>query len=280
MTISATWRSAAAPIEPTVETRAVAALAAALLLPALTEEEAARLAEAEGLVTHLTSLILVDEAGTVVEGIPATRKVPLPAPRTAMRHVLLDAGAVEPRYLRAMAPQHLVTMPRPADEPAAAARQATEREARRYAVDEPRHERARSSGRSGVLRKLVDLVRPSPAPPRGPAEEHRPVPVFRHTDLADLARQIDWTLAPKRLQAGDLSALSAEVAREIRDVAASRDAIEVAKTLGLTPIMLVIGLLARIAAAGSRSAARIARAIFGRRSDATIEAAAKQLNLG
>jgi hypothetical protein len=42
-----------------------------------------KLAEAEGLVTHLTSLVLVDEEGTRQEGIPVTRKVPLPSPRTA-----------------------------------------------------------------------------------------------------------------------------------------------------------------------------------------------------
>jgi hypothetical protein len=277
MTVSATWQTAAAPIEPTVETRAVAALAAALLLPALPEEEAARLAEAEGLVTHLTSLILVDEEGTVAEGVPATRKVPLPAPRTAMHPVPLGALAMERRYRRAIEPQYCVTMARPADAPDT---RPAEHESRRYSVDEPTPERASSTSRNGVLRRLVDLVRPSPAPPRGPTEERRPAPTSRHADLVDLAWQIDWTLAPKRLQAGDLSALPAEVAREIRDVAASCDAIEVAKTLGLAPIMLVIGLLARIAASASRSAARIARAIFGRRPDATIEAAAKQLNLG
>src|SRR5262249_14613820 len=151
-------------------------------------------------------------AGTVIEGIPATRKVPLPAPRTAMRGVVLDAQAVEPRYLRAMA-KGLPTAG------------------------------ARSSGQSGVLRRLVDLMGPSPAAPSGPIAERNPAPAFRHSNLGDLARQIDWTLAPKRLQAGDLSALSAEVARDIRDVAASLDAVEVAKTLGLAPIMLVIGLL-------------------------------------
>jgi hypothetical protein len=171
-------------------------------------------------------------------------------------------------------------MPRPAHAPASAPSQAAEQEARRYTEESRRLEHARSGRRSGVLRKLVDLVRPSPSPPAGPDEERRPAPAFRHTDLAELARQIDWTQAPKRLQAGDLSALPAEVAREIRDVASNRDAVEVAKTLGLTPIMLVIGLLARIAATDSRSAARVARAIFGRRPEGTIQAAVKQLNLG
>jgi hypothetical protein len=55
-------------------------MAASLALPVLDEERAAMLAETEGLVTHLTSLVLVDEEGNVQEGIPATRKIALPRP--------------------------------------------------------------------------------------------------------------------------------------------------------------------------------------------------------
>ena len=65
--------------------RAVAAVAAALALPRLPEAAAAALAEAEGLCCHLTSLVLVDEAGAVQPGLPAQRKVPLMTPGAAMR---------------------------------------------------------------------------------------------------------------------------------------------------------------------------------------------------
>jgi hypothetical protein len=60
-----------------------AAMAASLALPSLGKEHAAVLAEAEGLVTHLTSLVLVDEAGEVQAGVPANRKIALPAPAVA-----------------------------------------------------------------------------------------------------------------------------------------------------------------------------------------------------
>jgi hypothetical protein len=63
--------------------RAVAAVAASLVLPRLPEAIAGALAEAEGLCGHLTSLVLVDEAGAVQEGIPAQRKVALMAPASA-----------------------------------------------------------------------------------------------------------------------------------------------------------------------------------------------------
>jgi hypothetical protein len=62
--------------------RAIAAYAAWLALPGL-EAAAAALAEAEGIVCHLTSLVLVDEAGEAHQGIPTQRKVPLMTPGTA-----------------------------------------------------------------------------------------------------------------------------------------------------------------------------------------------------
>ncbi len=58
----------------------VAAIVAAMELPTLPEEEAAALAEAEGLVTHLTSLLVVDDVTDARLGVPSTRKIPLPSP--------------------------------------------------------------------------------------------------------------------------------------------------------------------------------------------------------
>ena len=87
MTIAATWRpamSAAGEADPFA--RAVAALAASLALPALDPETAAAFAVAEGLVTHLTSLVLVDEASAMPAGVPASRKVALPTPRSAVMY--------------------------------------------------------------------------------------------------------------------------------------------------------------------------------------------------
>ena len=102
--LTATWQTP--PVESSVTTRAVAAFAASLALPALDEERAAALAEAEGLVTHLTSLILVDEAGEAQEGLPATRKIALPTPRMAYAAApMAEAILFEPAAM---------TMPNPA----------------------------------------------------------------------------------------------------------------------------------------------------------------------
>ena len=74
--------------------RAVAAVAAALVLPRLPEAAAAALAEAEGLCGHLTSLVLVDEAGALQEGIPVQRKVALMAPAYGGYAASVDAPAM------------------------------------------------------------------------------------------------------------------------------------------------------------------------------------------
>jgi hypothetical protein len=81
------WRPAAGPAPDALRSRSVAAMAARLALPVLDEERAAMLAETEGLVTHLTSLVLVDEEGDAQECLPATRKIVLPRPAaTRMVH--------------------------------------------------------------------------------------------------------------------------------------------------------------------------------------------------
>jgi hypothetical protein len=203
MTLTAEWQEVKGAMEGAErEGRAVAALAASVALPALDTESAAQLAESEGLVTHLTSLVLVDEDGAVQEGIPATRKVALPSPRLMMQASALTVAAQFP--LRAF--DALI---------------ASERE--------------------------CASIAPEPS----------------HADLSSLANKIDWNAAPQRLQAGDLSALDREVAHAICSAAAITEVVVFARQLGLDPVALVVGLVARSESLISRSAARLAKAIFG-----------------
>ncbi len=83
--MSAAWsgKSVVAASERDTLSEGISAYAASLTLTALSETAASKLAVGEGLVTHLTSLVLVDEKGPVQEGLPVTRKVDLPTPRTA-----------------------------------------------------------------------------------------------------------------------------------------------------------------------------------------------------
>lgn len=82
MRITAEWHDDPVTDAPN-PSKAVAAVASALAIPRLAEAEAAALAEAEGIVCHLTSLVLVDEANPAQLGIPAQRKVATMSPRAA-----------------------------------------------------------------------------------------------------------------------------------------------------------------------------------------------------
>ncbi|WP_443750625.1 VIT domain-containing protein [Asticcacaulis solisilvae] len=93
MDLTAHWTTAKEAEPATPLGRAVAAFAAALALPALDDTRAGQLAEAEGLVTHLTSLVLVDEAGEGVDSLPNLRKVALETPMYMGGPVAVAAAA-------------------------------------------------------------------------------------------------------------------------------------------------------------------------------------------
>jgi hypothetical protein len=223
--ITAAWGGVAA-VSVDADARAIGGYAASLALPAMAEPDAAKLAEAEGLVCHLTSLVLVDEAGEAQQGIPATRKVALATPRVA-------AAKVPP--LRAEAVD--VSLPRA-----------------RTAVSFMRRAQAPHTPGSNLLGQIPELaaVFDRAAPPRATT-----------VSLARAAGRIDWDEHPDLLRRGDLSDLDADVANLIRAAATLAAISAFATRHAMDPIIAVIGLLARSAAATSRSAARLARAILG-----------------
>jgi hypothetical protein len=59
---------------------AIGRYSASLAVPLLDEEQAADLAAEHGLCSHLTSLVLVDEDGGAIDGVPELRKIPLALP--------------------------------------------------------------------------------------------------------------------------------------------------------------------------------------------------------
>jgi hypothetical protein len=81
-------------------------------------------------------------------------------------------------------------------------------------------------------------------------------------DLSRIARTMNWDFAPDRLQGGDLRGLGSSVQEAIRKAAAKSDVIALARTLGLDPIVLVIGLMAHAVEQHNRSARRLARVLL------------------
>ncbi|MBV1706729.1 MAG: VWA domain-containing protein [Hyphomicrobiales bacterium] len=100
------WSHEQVSSEPSALGPAIGALAAAIALPRLREEQAVTVATDHGIVCHLTSLVLVDEASAVQEGLPAQRKVPLmraTAPDEGISCCLqAPAREVRPMMMRSM----------------------------------------------------------------------------------------------------------------------------------------------------------------------------------
>jgi hypothetical protein len=240
----------------TAETRLVGATAAMLAIPLMREEAAAELAEREGIVCHLTSLVLVDEAGEQHAGVPAVRKVALTASRTSSAAVL--GSPMRASYADVA---QACAMPRAlAPEEDSRAGRLFQHERSKAAFDDARRRSAPSS----------DDIRPGAPPPR------RTVPLI---SLRGIAGRIDWDDDPQALRRGHLAALTPVVEGAIRTAAQGPDVIALAQALGLDPIVVVIALLARSLGAANRSAQRLARSILGKRPGAEIEAALTEVGL-
>ena len=236
--------------ETTADARLIGATAAMLAIPGMTDVAAAKLAEAEGIVCHLTSLVLVDEAGVRHEGIPASRKVELMAPLAA-------------------------AMPVGAARVAAACYYEPE-------VDARSRSSGMSSGRQrGMLQRLSSLISESRAapPPSGAAPAKTQPALPPAVDLGDLIGLIDWDADPEALRRGDLSDLPMSLVMAIQAAARLPEIAAFARTLGIDPVVAVVALLARAAGRSNRSAQRLARTILGRAQAADLETAMHEVGL-
>ncbi|MDX2308299.1 MAG: VIT and VWA domain-containing protein [Hyphomicrobium sp.] len=222
MKIRATWNAGSAVSADAEELRAVAAYATGLRLASLSAEEASQIAEAEGLVTHLTSFILVDENGVKQEGLAATRKVMLAVPVVATVRAASSHG-VKRTLAGAMYPP--------------AARMYLREETRgRYSRSLPRYAEPDDDGYAKTVPSRIRL---------GP-----------------LAERIDWSRNPRRLAAGDVTILDEMDAVLVLQAASSPLVAAAASAAGIGAEALVIGLLARARAPFDRNAARLARTLL------------------
>jgi hypothetical protein len=85
-------------------------------------------------------------------------------------------------------------------------------------------------------------------------------------DLSGIGANVNWDLSPDRLRVGDLSAIDQTIALKIQNAAANTVVVDIAQELGIDPVVLVLGLIARAEGPKNRSAERIAKAIFGKTS--------------
>lgn len=172
--VVATWDAKTGDVDAAFA-KGIGALAAALALPSLSAEQAGKVAADHGIVSHLTSLVLVDDAGEEQTDLPAQRKVPLMAARfAAPRCAAMAAPAQAPRSRSAA-----------------------------LRVDSPARPPSPVTDDTGSLAEdaIAGLVQSL-----GGNEV---------VGLTDLARRIDWGANPEALRQGDLTGLASELVQRI-----------------------------------------------------------------
>lgn len=298
--INANWKASKGAVSETndVISRAVGAFAASLVVQAMGAEAGAAYAAEAGLVTHLTSIVLVDDEAEAVEGIPATRKVALPEPATSMKF-----GAMRGMSFAAAAPAQTLNLVASGATMSFAVIPTTSSLKDVALVDQ-------SSGRvadpilvgMGPLigkdttarnpwqdfGQIPDMAPGYPIVPKPPKnEELRDYKL----DLDDYAKQvlglndkfkfpdpnlkksydpkavaqlvlrdINWDDAPDLLLNGDISRLSQTTQIHILGLSQEKAIKKLAKSLNVSELVAVIAVLAN--QVKSRTAARIARAVL------------------
>lgn len=231
MSITATWHRSAKSAQDE-EARAIGAFSAFTALQALDEEEGAKWAEAEGLATHLTSLILIDEVGETVKALPSLRKVPLASPMSFEPDTYFSADISISAELVINAP------------------------------------RVPASFIMNNIRK--------PAPSRG---LQKPFEYQEVSDaIAKLSTLIDWDNYPSEILRYDLHFIDLE-AQELIDILQMMLE-DIADSLGVPTIALVLGLAAHVGQGHSRSAMRIARTLLQDLDEEVLRNLCSQLRIG
>lgn len=221
--MSAAWSGepAKAVMERDTLAEGVAAYAASLALPSLSETAASELAVGEGLVTHLTSLVLVDEEGPIQEGLPVTRKVDLPTPRTTANMVAAYGDKM------------------------AYARVSSEKLARR--IPYVSEDSILPLRRQPLTEAFYDLAPPSP----DMSEAEQAAQCERQPENLHLVTsRIDWKKQGRALGECDLSGLEPAVAASIRTLADHKKIREIAAEWGIESIRLALALVGAWAASG------------------------------
>ena len=248
--IEAQWKGEAGDRELEPFSAAVAAYAASLAVACASEDHATSIAVREGLVTHLTSLFLSVDDGQRQEGLPLTRRLRLPTPRTVQMDSLVSASASLRRDVR--------------QEKAGAAPLQAPPSARRV-VGSPRS--------FGIVRERIGLTERGFSPADPMAKPDR-------ADVATIAGMIDWDAAADALARGDLQALPIAVAEAILALSAHEEVRAAALGLGIDSLRVAIAFVASAAADRSRQAARVRRRLLRGVDAAQFEAFARHFDRG
>lgn len=257
---------------------AVGAFAAHLAIQGMTESEAAAFAEAEGLVCHLTSIVLVDDAAEAVDGIPATRKVPLAQPATAVMGLFMAANAGGMSKSLAASPMRSAAggaMFGSGSPVLYSAVNGIDMKGHRVTADAS----GRGTWDGGGFLDECSLGQNLPSADMDWADAFQPKQQFLFKDVKLLVGSLSWDLDPDGLAKGSLDGLPTWVSAGLLAISSIGEVAALAKSLGITAVTAAVALLAEAEEKSSRAAARIARAAFSGADKALLEAARRSVGL-
>jgi hypothetical protein len=228
--IRANWTLALDVAAPSEISKAATAVGASLVVNCAIPEFASQYAVSEGIVSHLTSLVLVDEIGTAQSELPTMRKVALPAASSASAMRLSAASYDDGAYFDLSPPSMLSESVASLSHSIEPLRSATPK-------------RAHSNRRA-----IRSMSSPAPARP----------------DPREIVRLIDWGDDPERLMHGDISLLHPEAQGLIHKLIGDDHLRRLSDRYGMPLTIVAIALLANFASDEDRRAGRIWSAIFNR----------------
>lgn len=223
--IRANWTQPSGSEASSEISKAATAVAASLVVNCATPEFAAQYAASEGIVSHLTSLVLVDEVGDTQSELPTMRKIALPKTSSATAMHMYAAHGPSAMFESASESARSVS----------------------YSMEfmpssQPIHERSdrRSIESSSVPASSAWL------------------------DRLQIARLIDWGDNPEHLTRGDFSGLHPEVQKLINDLSCEDQLRRLSDLCGMPLKIVVLALLAIFASDEDPRAGRVWSAIFNR----------------
>ena len=256
------------------ECDAVGRYAMALAMPLFEEHVAGTLAELHGLVTHLTSLVLVDEVGEKSQGLPQTVKVALPVAhatgvrmmvnsRASMNMVdrsmsysasppasILEASASPP--ISAVSKRNADVLPLPESVKRTISLSLSNRNPEFDTSDRDNQKDSLSGSDRGRMRRTVDERRVSPGSPFNSLPEM--LDSFENVS-------VDWNEVALNLN-NDISDWPQELVNFIERCKKVPEIVELAMKLGLTVQLLLILHLSKRDENDHRNAARVYRNII------------------
>jgi hypothetical protein len=251
--IDVTWQSERSDLPAD----AVGRYAASTALPLLDAEDAKDFAEAHALCSHMTSLVLVDEAGDSTNMLPEMRKVPL------MESVNYSMEMAEPFSASSASYEPDTSYSSMPAEPV---------EKREI----PRQTRSRSNSVRFSLSPSAPSIRfgINASSEDGTSSNLKSVKNLRipqSLNPAEVAANIDWDQCSNRFLINQISDLSRSEQELVRNLASSAIVIGIARHVREPRNVVALALLAKFADENDRAAQRFAKRILGSLDQAKLE---------